>query len=124
VLFAADVEVPRDHESFRSMHLAYREMEVPPLPSRYLHSILANSLAEKSLPYPLTDADRSSLLKAAHGRPGWVLMMCDLLLDASYWNRGRVQVDLLRADIMIKINKSYWKAVEGGSESGNASFWA
>jgi energy-coupling factor transporter ATP-binding protein EcfA2 len=113
VLFAADVEVPRDHESFRSMHLAYREMEVPPLPSRYLRRILENLLAEKSLPYPLTDADRSALLKAAHGRPGWMLMIGDLLQSADYWSCGRVHVESMQADIMIKINKRYFLSTEG-----------
>jgi Cdc6-like AAA superfamily ATPase len=70
VLLAADVEVPRDHARFRSMRLAYREMEVPPLPSRYMHCILMNSLSEKTLPNSLKDADRSALVKVAHGRPG------------------------------------------------------
>lgn len=124
VLLAADVEAPRDHARFRAMHLAYIEMQVPPLPPRYMNRIGESALAEKSLPHPLTEADRSALIKAAQGRPGWLPMICDLLLDPAYWNRGRVRVDLLRADIMIQINKSYWKAAERGSESGNASFWA
>jgi hypothetical protein len=120
VLLAADMEAPRDHARFRSMRLSYREMEVPPLPGRYMRRILDNSLAGKSLPHPLTEADRSALLKAAQGRPGWVHLIGDLLPSADYWSGGRVHVESMRASIMIKINKSYWKAVEGAIESGDA----
>jgi len=116
VLFAADAEDPRDHMRFRSMHLAWREMEVAPLPARTLRRILAESLADKSLPHPLSEANLSALLKAAHGRPGWILMMADLLQNPCYWSGGSVHVESLRASVMIMMKKKYLVCPKGAQE--------
>jgi len=115
VLLAADVEVPRDHARFRSMHLAYREMEVPPLPSRYMHRVLMNSLSEQSLPNSLKDADCFALVKVAHGRPGWIPMICELLQRTDYWSRGHVRVASMRISVMTEITKRYFVFTGDGS---------
>ncbi|MBN2224070.1 MAG: ATP-binding protein [Deltaproteobacteria bacterium] len=114
VLFAADMEFNRDHRRFRSMNLTYREMEVPPLPNVHMRRILDNTLAEKTLPYPLTAADRSALLRVAHGRPGWIHMIGDLLQKKDCWSNGRVRAKSMQASIMIEINERYFLPVEGG----------
>jgi energy-coupling factor transporter ATP-binding protein EcfA2 len=111
VLFAADMEFIRDHRRFRSMNLTFREMKVPPLPNLYMRRILDNTLAEKTLPHPLTVADRFALLRVAHGRPGWIYMIGDLLQSADYWSHGRVQVKSMQATIMVKINEKYFLPV-------------
>ena len=115
-VIAADVDVPRDHARFRAMHFTYWEEKVPPLSGRYLRHILADSLAEKSLPYPLTDADRSALIKAAQGRPGWILLMAELLQNPDYWSGGQVHVKSILASVTIMINKKYWIGAEGSLE--------
>ena len=112
VLFAADVEDVRDRQRFRSMHLAYREMEVPPLANRYLYRILADALAEKSLPDTVSEADRSALIKAARGRPGWTVMMAERLQNSDYWSCDHVHVASLWASIMIEVKKKYFVQAE------------
>ena len=111
-VIAADVDVPRDHARFRAMHFTYWEMKVPPLSGQYLRHILADSLAEKSIPYPLTDADRSTLIKAAQGRPGWIIRMADFLQCADYWSDGHAHVESVRAEVMVANNKEYLAGAE------------
>lgn len=119
VLLAADVETYRDHARLRSMHLAYREMEINPLQSRYMHRILSDSLSGKALPNPLNDDDRSALVKVAHGRPGWMLKIGTLLQKKDYWSHGHVQVASIRISIMTEITARYFVFTGNGSEAGS-----
>jgi len=115
-IIAADVEVPRDHDRFRAMHFAYREEKVPPLANRYLRRLLAEALAKQSVPQPLSEADGEALVKAAHGRPGWILLIAELLQNPDYWSGGRVHVKSILASVTIMINKKYWTGAEGSLE--------
>jgi energy-coupling factor transporter ATP-binding protein EcfA2 len=119
VLFAAHAEVPRDHERFRSMHLAYREMEVHPLPSRYMHRIFADTLSGKSLPGFLTDKDRSALVRVAHGRPGWMSIIGELLQRSDFWIEGHVHIAFMRISVMAEIAKRYFVCTNDKLEAGN-----
>ena len=110
VLLAVDAEVARDHDQLRAMHLAYLEFEIPPLPSRCLHRILDEVLEAAPLPFALTDTDRSALIRMARGRPGWVIRAGRILGDMHYWREGRVQVESLRAEIMMRIAGVYLAA--------------
>jgi len=110
VILAADAEVARDHDQLRAMHLAYLEVEVPPLPSRCLHRILDEALAASPLPFALTETDRRALIRIARGRPGWVLRAGRILCDKHYWRNGRVLLELLRAEIMTRITGQYLAA--------------
>jgi len=107
VLMAADVEVPRDHERLRAMRLAYQEIEVPPLPSRTMHRILADVLSGDPLPFALQHAEKSALMRIARGRAGWIVMASRLLRDAHYWRDGRIRKESLRAEIMSQIMGRY-----------------
>jgi len=115
-IIAADVEVPRDHLRFRAMHLAYREIKVPPLANRHLRRLLAEALDGKSLPHPCSEANASALVKVARGRPGWILLMAELLQDPNYWGGGNVHVNSIQASVTIMINKKYWIGAEGSLE--------
>ncbi len=84
VLLAADAEVARDHGRLRAMHLAYLEVEVPPLQSRCLHRILDETLDAAPLPFALKDTDRNALIRMARGRPGWVVWAGRILCDTHY----------------------------------------
>ncbi len=117
VLLAADAEVDRDHDRWRAMHLAYREFEVPPLRSRCLHRILDEVLDDASLPFALADIDRSALIRMAHGRPGWVIRAVRILGDTHYWRDGRVQLELLRAEILTQIMGMYFYTQPAGGRN-------
>jgi energy-coupling factor transporter ATP-binding protein EcfA2 len=107
VLLAADAEVDRDHDRLRAMHLAYLEVEVPPLPSRCLHRILGETLEADPLPFDLADVDRAALIRMARGRPGWVVWAGRIMCDPHYWRDGRVLLESLRAEIMTRIAGAY-----------------
>jgi energy-coupling factor transporter ATP-binding protein EcfA2 len=110
VLLAADAEVARDHDRLRAMHMAYLEIEVPPLPSRCLHRILDEALEVDPLPFALTESDRSALIRMARGRPGWIIWAGRILGDIHYWHEERVLLESLRAEIMTRIMGRYLAA--------------
>ena len=110
VLLAADTEVARDHDQLRAMHLAFLEVEVPPMLSRCLHRILDEALEAAPLPFALTDTDRSALIRMARGRPGWVIWAGRILGGIHYWQDGRVLLESLRAEIMTRITSVYLAA--------------
>ncbi len=114
VLWVADAETPRDHERLRAMRLAYQEINIPPLPSRIMHRILADRLAAAGpLPFSLPETDRIALIRMARGRPGWIVMICDLLRRPRFWDDGRVLKAPLKAEIISKIAGMYFHGPEG-----------
>jgi len=119
VLISADAEVPRDHVRLRSMHLAWRDMAVPPLSNRYMYRILADSLSVKLLPNPLKNSDRAALVKMAHGRPGWILMISDLLQKTDFWSNGNVLLANIRISIMTLIAGMYFESIGDFSYAKN-----
>lgn len=119
VLIAADAEAPRDHARIRSMHLAWREMAVHPLSNRYMYRIFADSLSHKSLPNPLKNSDRAALVKMAHGRPGWILMISDLLQKTDFWSNGNVLLANIRISIMTEIARMYFESIDDFSYTEN-----
>ena len=119
VLIAADAEAPRDHARIRSMHLAWREMAVHPLSNRYMYRIFADSLSHKSLLNPLKNSDRAALVKMAHGRPGWILMINDLLKQTEYWSNGDVLLANMRISIMTLIAGMYFESIGDFSYAKN-----
>lgn len=103
VLLAADVEDWRDKGKVRALGLAYREIEVSPLPPRHIRLLLDSRLASASLPHRLTDAHRSALLELAAGRPGWIFSMVQRLAEPRYWAGQGVLLELLRCDISLEV---------------------
>ena len=118
ILITADAEVPRDHVRLRSMRLTWREMAVPPLSNRYMYRILADSLSWKFLPNPLKNSDRAALVKMSHGRPGWILMISDLLQKTDFWSNGNVLLTNIRISIMTEIARMYFKSIGDFSHVG------
>ena len=113
VLWTADCETPRDHEQLRAMHLAYLEIEAPPLSSRCLHHILDDCLAVRPLPCTLSKDDRSAIVRMARGRPGWIIMLSDLLNSNAFWSKGRVLKGPLRAAVLSRIAGMYFANTDG-----------
>jgi len=107
VLIAADVEHQRDNARIRAMRLAHRERQVPPLQALHMDRILEARVLHRRLPYPLTEADRSSLLRIAAGRPGVVGMVVGLLESDRYWRDGRLLSEILRSDVSMAIAEAY-----------------
>lgn len=111
ILIAADVEHARDHARVRAMRLAYREQHVPPLHGRHMNLILDAHLAQRPLPHPLTEVDRSSLLRIAAGRPGVIHMLLERLEMDRYWRDGQVLSEILRSDVSMAIAEAYIREV-------------
>ena len=103
VVIAADVEDREDHERVRTYHLAYHEMEIPPLSAKSMHRLFDKEISQLSMPYNLIEKDYLALLKISAGRPGWIILLAQRLTDPLYWAEGRVKFELLRADESIAL---------------------
>jgi replication-associated recombination protein RarA len=112
ILISADAEGPLNHALLRAMHIAWREIAVRPLPNRYMYRILENLLSGKVLPNPLKNSDCSALIKMAHGRPGWMLMISELLQKPEYWCNGNVLLSKIRINVRIDIAAIYFESID------------
>jgi len=101
VVIAADVENRKDHERVRAYHLAYHEMEIPPLSAKSMRRLLNKEISQLTMPYDLIKKDYMALLKISAGRPGMIVLLAQRLSDPLYWAEGRVKFELLRADVLI-----------------------
>lgn len=111
VLIAGDVEHPRDHARLREFGLAYREIEVPPLTARHLVQILERLWVGRA---PLHADDAAALVRAAQGRPGWLVTAAECLAERRYWSADRrVHLTLLAAEVAIATAQRLFTAPRG-----------
>ncbi len=108
MLFSVDVDQPRDHAWARGLHLAWREVELPPLDRRHMRCLLERRLIE--LKRRLVPEDEDLVLDTALGRPGWIDMIVERLADERYWRDARVRGDLLRLDVSAAVAGRYIRA--------------
>ncbi len=102
VVIAVDVENPADHERVRGLHLAYREVEVPPLaPS------VARRLVDSTVPAAVCEEDRVKIVRVAAGRPGRIVAAAEGIRSGSFWRDGRVLAELLGAELLVAEARHY-----------------
>jgi len=113
VVIAADVDQARDHARLREHGLAYRELALPPLRAALMRQLLERETARRALPWPLAEEDRDALLHVAQGRPGWIVSLVAAAVEVRYWHESRLAVDVLVADLLIKITHHYGARARG-----------
>lgn len=126
VVISADVEDREDLERVRTCHLAYQEMEIPPLSAKYLRRLLDKKIFQLTMPNNLTKKDYLALLKISAGRPGWIILLTQRLTDPRYWTEGRVKLEVLRADVLVDLNIHFHVPEEGAARlegRGTACFF-
>ncbi|HVV85675.1 MAG TPA: hypothetical protein VHE35_21600 [Kofleriaceae bacterium] len=97
VLFAVDVDHPREHARLRRWCLSNHEVAMPTTRSGALRRLLAGRLAA-------LDAEQErALLLAARGRPGLVVVAAALARDPSYWRGDRLHVATLTCDAELRL---------------------
>lgn len=102
VLLVVDVETERERKRLRMRHLGTCSLAMPAVPTRTMRHLLRNLTAAHDLP-PLAPAHEPQLLRAARGRPGWLITCVDLLRQGAYRRNGDLYASVLSADTEIAL---------------------
>lgn len=116
VLFVVDVDVERERVRMR------RRAKSLALSVRMPHASIAQLRALLHSKCPdygrsLEPRDEQLILRAAQGRPGWIVLCTALMSDARYWHQGHLYAHLLCTDAEISLRQRDLKllAPEGWS---------
>lgn len=100
-LFVVDVDVERDRERMRAKHLAALSVRMPPMATARLRALLRAHCAESGIRLELHV--ESALLRAARGRPGWIVQCASLMGEPRYRHEGCWLPTLLCTDTEIAL---------------------
>ncbi len=92
-------------------HLIFRF--VPPTPAPRLRQLLRSCCADLRLPPPGPEVERR-LLRAARGRPGWILQCSQLQTQARYWRDERLCIALLCTDTEMALRQGILELLSAG----------
>jgi len=97
VLIAIDVETEQEQQ-MRLWRLGGAvAVRMPPVGAQRLREIMRDGRSRYYLP-PLTPEFETSLIRAASGRPGWILQCIDLERGGSYWQNDQLFIAQLSED--------------------------
>lgn len=113
VILAGDAEHPRDHARLRGLGLSYREIKVPPLAGRHMAKLFDAALAQRRPFAHLTEDERAAVVRAAAGRPGWLVQAAQLLCERHYFSGDRVRLEILRSDIAVATSRRLMQTADG-----------
>ena len=98
VLTAVDIEDERDRSQIRRpSRYGAMSIRMPLTPTRELRRLLYALIGGFGLP-PLAQNLEQKLLKAARGRPGWIVKCAELACESSYWCEHGLLVSTLCVD--------------------------
>ncbi len=98
VLTAVDVEEQRDRSQIRRpSRYGAMSIRMPLTPTRQLRRLLYTLIGGFGLP-PLAPNLEQNLLKAARGRPGWIVKCAELACESRYWCEHGLLVSALCVD--------------------------
>ena len=92
VAYLVDVDTKKEHARVRGWHLGHLEFEMP----RMSASALNRLLQDESWSHELRA--RKLVLRAARGRPGFIVHCIQLAALREYWQEGRLLVNTLCTD--------------------------
>jgi hypothetical protein len=97
VVTAVDTEVERERRRLKPWRLGALSMRVPPLSAVLLRELLQVRCADLHMPLPGPDAEQQ-LVRAANGRPGWILKCAELQAQGRYRQGEQLFVSELSYD--------------------------
>ncbi len=104
ILFVIDVDVERERQRMRAKRLAL-SVRMPPVSMRQLRTLLRSRCAEHHLTVAL-DMERQ-ILRAAQGRPGWIVQCTTLMPQSRYWHDRQLYPTLLCTDTEITLRQGH-----------------
>jgi energy-coupling factor transporter ATP-binding protein EcfA2 len=102
VTLAVDVDSPRERERLRAMKFGCMTLRMPPTASRTLSRLLTRAWSlgpAFALPTPA----RRTLVRAARGRPGWIVQCATLAAAPRYWHAQQLRAHVLALDTEMRL---------------------
>lgn len=112
LLFAADVDQPRDHERLRALGLSHYEIELRPLHGNSMRALLQALFERRTIAGTLTPEQLRALVAATDGLPGRAVEFAEALVDPAAWSGGNPRVDWLRTESVIRAGERYRQGME------------
>lgn len=97
VLSAVDTEVGEERPRMNPRRLSALAMCMPPVSATLLRELLEAKCDAVQVPVPGPDAEQQ-LVRAARGRPGWILKCVELLAQGEYWQGTQLFVSAVSSD--------------------------
>jgi MoxR-like ATPase len=104
VLTAVDVEVERERRKLRPWRLGALSIRMPGAATTLLRDLLHGRCADLQVPALDPEVERR-LIRAAEGRPGWILQCAQLLPDSRYWQGQQLFVSVVSTDTEILLRQ-------------------
>ncbi|MGH8149028.1 MAG: ATP-binding protein [Steroidobacteraceae bacterium] len=101
-LSAVDVEDELDRQRMKPWRYGAMSVRMPLLPDSRLGRLLRTRFASLGLP-PLDAALERHLVRAARGRPGWIVECTELARDARYWGEHGLLGSVLCVDTEVAV---------------------
>ena len=103
ILFVVDIDTERERQRMRAKRLAL-SVRMPPVSSRQLRTLFRSRCAEHGLSVG-RDMERH-ILRAARGRPGWIVHCTRLMPHNRYWHEGQLYPTVLCTDTEITLRQA------------------
>jgi energy-coupling factor transporter ATP-binding protein EcfA2 len=117
ILFVIDVDVERERQRMRAKRLAL-SVRMPPVSTRQVRTLLRSRCAEHHLTVAL-DMERQ-ILRAAQGRPGWIVQCTTLMPHSRYWHDGQLYPTLLCTDTEITLRQGHLRLLAPDADRASA----
>jgi hypothetical protein len=114
VVLAVDVDSPRERDRLRALKIGCVTKRMPPARAQSLSRLLTRLWSATKLS-PLLAPTRRALIRAARGRPGWLVQCAGLAADSRYWHDGQLQVHVLILDTEMSLRGVPIPAIRHGS---------
>jgi energy-coupling factor transporter ATP-binding protein EcfA2 len=105
VLLAVDVENERERQRLRGWRLGL-SVRMPTASARSLRTLYRSQSALLHLPAVPVAIERH-LIRAARGRPGWILQCTELIRQSRYWRNGTLRESVLCSDTEITLRHGH-----------------
>jgi len=104
VVLAIDVEKESDWQRIRHRHLGTSTLPMPPFPTPRLRQLFRTCCAE-NLVSNISRNQEHQILRAARGRPGWIVQCAQLIVEERYWQEETLRASLLCVDTEIALRQ-------------------
>lgn len=104
VVLAVDIETERERMRLRGRQLGTSHLPMLPMTTRTLHRLFRRHCADLDVPR-IVLREEHRIIRAARGRPGWIVECARLAAHSRYWHDGHLYVSVLCTDTEIALRQ-------------------
>jgi predicted ATPase len=117
VLLAVDVDKECDRQHLRHRHLGTLSLPMPLASPRRLRRLFRACCTDGKVPR-LSPVHERQIMRAAHGRPGWIVQCAHFISQRRYWRDSILHVSVLCVDTEIALRQGQLKLLLPKQDSG------